>query len=216
MRELNCPNCGGALQAQFQFSKLIVCEYCSSNIALKDDALKTLGTSAALTPLPSILTLHQHIVLDKQGYTPIGQLQYAYGNGRGLWEEWWAITDEQQGVWISIDEGDIVIQSPIDVGIKKPLTKVRIGDKIIDDRPQYKVTEYGIATLQAFAGELPEYVEIGSKHHYVHAESKRGELITLEQDAPDDMGNKGKAGIDAYAGKWLDPYDISGLPAGEF
>lgn len=209
MRQFNCPNCGGELQSRFQFSKLIVCEYCDSSVTLNDDAVELLGKQAAVTPLPSILTLHEPIDLNGTQYTPIGRLQYSYANGTGLWEEWWAICSADEGTWISVDEGEIAIQRETDITLKKRPQALRLGDTPIKGHKACKVTEMNVATLVGLQGELPKSSMVGDEYNYWHLESASGELFTIEQ------ASDGERTM-IFQGEWLDPYELSGIQLGQF
>ena len=104
----NCPQCGDALEIHFKYSKLVKCSSCNSSIFLEDNTVKLIGESSVLSPEPSLIELHKPFKLQAKTFTPLGKIRYAYG--RGFWEEWFLKDERNQEFWLSIDEGDFVLQ----------------------------------------------------------------------------------------------------------
>ena len=113
MKTINCPSCAGEVQVKIKHCKLIRCDYCGCPLLLEDNSVKNLGEQSSLAEIPSILKLGHNFQYLKERFMPYGRVQYDYGDG--VWEEWWVVTAKQTGLWISIDEGDIAIQTPFKV-----------------------------------------------------------------------------------------------------
>ncbi|HIP51776.1 MAG TPA: DUF4178 domain-containing protein [Campylobacterales bacterium] len=193
----NCPQCGDALEIHFQYSKLIKCSSCGSSIFLEDDAVKFIGKSSALSPEPSIIELHKPFKLQGKTFTPLGKIRYSYG--RGFWEEWFLKDNGNQEFWLSIDEGDFVLQTKVQLSLPfKPSSKFTVGGKY----GNYLITEKGSGTCVGFEGELPEEILINEVHQYVHLSEGGGNLITLEFT---------DGSSQTFKGKWIDPLDIEVL-----
>lgn len=190
----NCPQCGDALDIYFKYSKLVKCHSCNSSIFLEDDAVKLIGESAVLSPEPSLLNLHVPFSYKNSHYLPLGKIRYAYG--RGFWEEWFLKNEKNQEFWLSIDEGDFVLEEKMKLSLPfKSSQNLTIGKKY----GNYLVTEKGEGICVGFEGELPESINIGEKHLYVHLSQGHGNLITLE------FTNNS---TQTFKGKWIDPLEL--------
>ena len=193
----NCPQCGDALEIHFQYSKLIKCSSCSSSIFLEDDAVKFIGKSSSLSPEPSIIELHKPFKLQGKTFTPLGKIRYSYG--RGFWEEWFLKDKGNQEFWLSIDEGDFVLQEKVKISLPfKSPSAYKVGLKY----GNYLVTEKGEGTCIGFEGELPENINTHQKHQYIHLSLGQGNLVTVEFT---------KDLTETFKGKWINPLDIEGL-----
>jgi predicted RNA-binding Zn-ribbon protein involved in translation (DUF1610 family) len=195
-KEFNCPQCGDTLSLYFKHTKLIQCASCKSTIFLEDEAVHLSGERSVLAPEMSILTLNTPFFYQEKRYLPLGKIRYSYG--RGFWEEWW-IKGQEDKYWLSVDEGDLVLQQRVDVDYPNDFfSKLHVG---LHTRDDWVVTELGEARCDGFAGSLPKRVSIGSTYHYAHLSGKNARLRTLEffDDA-----------LEAYEGMWLSPFDIRG------
>ncbi|MEA1920669.1 MAG: DUF4178 domain-containing protein [Campylobacterota bacterium] len=192
-REINCPQCGDKLPLHFAYSKLAQCHSCGSHVFLDDEGARLAGKQSVLSQEPSLLSLHQPFVYNHQSLTPIGKIRF--GAGRNIWEEWWCV-DSKKGYWLSIDDGDYVLEEEVTFSL--PLyshKEIRLDQEI----KGWRVTEIDEGRCLGFEGELPEVVEVGETHHYAHLSKSYGEMMTVEF-----FGKTKKL----YKGKWLDPYEI--------
>ena len=193
----NCPQCGDTLELHFKYSKLIKCLSCGSSIFLEDDAVKLIGQSSVLSPEPSLIQLHKPFSYQKNNYIPLGKIRYSYG--RGFWEEWFLKDEKNKEFWLSIDEGDFVLQEKIKLPLPvKNNAAFTVGAKY----GKYLVTEKGKGTCVGFEGELPESIQIDEKHEYVHLSLGYGKLVTIEFQ---------KGSIETFRGQWIDPLEIKVL-----
>ena len=193
-KSYNCPQCGDLLSVYFTYSKLVKCKSCGSSIFLEDDAVKLIGQSAVLSPEPSLIELHRPFKLQDKRFTPLGKIRYNYG--RGFWEEWFLKDDHNQEFWLSIDEGDFVLEEKIKFSLpfKKNHT-FKVGQRFND----YQVSEIGKGVCEGFEGELPEAIKLNESHSYVHLSRGHGELLTLELFDNETM---------TFKGQWIDPLEI--------
>lgn len=194
-KQFHCPQCGYTLSLYFKHTKLIQCESCKSTIFLENDASTLGGDSSVLAPEISILALHKPFFYRQKTYLPLGKIRYGYE--RGFWEEWWVKDTQNNSYWLSIDEGDLVLQQKVDVTYPDTLfDRLHLGLVTIDG---WVVTELGKATCEGFEGALPKKIEIGSSYVYAHLSGKDAKLRTLERV-------EGK--LEAYDGVWISPFDI--------
>ncbi len=181
----------------FRFAKLVVCPHCGSTIFLEDDAARLAGDQSALTELPSLVRLKVAFRYRNAAYLPVGHIRYRYAFG--YWDEWWLLDDGGQGVWLSVDEGDYAFEHPLRLDAPPDFHALKINDELELDGREWRVTELDKARCEGFEGELPEIIRVGETFRYAHLSGIDGELMTLEY-----VGN----GVQAYAGKWVDPFDV--------
>ena len=205
MKTINCPACGGEVQIKITHCKLVSCDYCNSPLFLEDESVKNIGEQSSLADIPSILKLGFTFEHKKERFIPQGQIQYDYGDG--IWEEWWVVTMEQKGFWVSIDEGDIAIQSLFDLSIadKTALPNfhhLKIGEKVNIENQSYKVTEKNSAVCLGIKGQLPKVILAGDAMDYIDLSSPKGGLISVVYD---------KNGLNMSKGSWIDPFELKAL-----
>jgi len=205
MKTINCPSCAGEVQIKIKQCKLISCDYCGSPLLLEDDSVKNIGEQSSLAEIPSILKLGVSFEYRNTRFIPYGHIQYDYGDG--LWEEWWVITAKQSGFWISIDEGEIAIQTVLTVNeetqtMLSDFKRLKLGDQIYIDEDNYQVTEKNSARCSGIEGQLPKVVLPGDKMDYIDFSSPKGDILTAEYD---------NNGLHLYKGSWIDPFELKAL-----
>ena len=193
----NCPQCAAPLSFHFKYSKLIKCASCNSSIFLEDEHVTLVGESSVLSPTPSLMVLNKQFKFQGKTFTPLGKIRYSYG--RGFWEEWFLTDESNKEFWLSIDEGDFVLQEKAKVPLSfNTNSKFTVGEKY----GQYIVTEKGKGRCVGFEGELPQKVELGEVHIYVHLSKGGGNLVTYEFTT-----NL----TETFKGTWIDPLEIEVL-----
>ena len=194
----HCPQCGNALPLAFRFTKLTICEQCSSTVFLEDDGTRLAGKSATLTDLPSLIHLKQPFSYHDDYFLPVGHIRYNYGYG--YWDEWWILDSVGEGCWLSIDEGDFAFERPQPLP-EKPISRdtLQLGKTIHLLDQAWQITEVAQATCEGFRGELPEIIAQGEQFDYAHLSGTKGELLTLEYH---------ESQIQGFLGRWVDPFEI--------
>ena len=199
--DLNCPACGAAAPSRLRYAKLLVCPHCQTSLFLEDEAVRNVGERAALTEMPSLLTLGHRFRFRHWRFETYGRVRFDYGDG--IWDEWWVVLDDGEGRWVSVDEGDIAIEGPLPYeGTVPSYDALRIGATVTFAEQQVTISEKNESTCIGLEGELPEVIRPGDIHRYVHLSGPRGLLLTLEF-------HDGK--VDAYKGIWVDPFEIEAL-----
>lgn len=195
---LECPSCGASVSVRIRFVKLAVCEHCGSMLFLRDDAVIHVGRKSMLTDIPSIFKVGGHYKYRNTRFEAVGRIQFDYGNG--LWDEWWMVSNSNEGKWISVDEGDIVMEVPFELrGEFSDFSEIHIDQKLKLDGRTLTVTEKDRATCIGMQGQLPEPMFPGKTHHYIHLGGAKGLHYTLEYY---------NGQIKAFKGVWIDPYDV--------
>jgi len=198
LRSFNCPNCGGELHARLQSAKLLVCDHCDSTAFLEDEAVRLAGSKGVMHERPGLIAVGQTFNHGAIAFLPIGRARFDYGDG--WWDEFWAVSGDD-GIWISVDEGDIAIERPFEADSSRlpALGDIRVGRSVELDGHAYTVAEIGSAVCVAVQGELPERLAAGDRFGYAHLRRGGSELVTLEFD---------EQGVQATSGHWLDPFEI--------
>ena len=193
-RSIECPSCGYALPLYFRYSKLVRCPACGSDIFLEDDAVRVAGESSVPSDEPSLLKLHTSIEIEKKSYLPVGHIRYT--TGPFFWDEWWLVDGRGDGVWLSVDDGDYMMERKIDYFLPEDSPRAfTLGRKF----GEWIVTEVGEGICESFEGELPELIELGERFVYAHLSTVDGRVMSAEF-------YDGKASL--FSGKWRDPYEM--------
>lgn len=197
----NCPVCGAPAPDQLQFAKLLVCSSCKTSLFLEDNAVKHAGVKSVVIDQPSIFSVGQTYRYRSWEFYTLGRIQFDYGGG--YWDEWWVKNQNGKGMWVSVDEGDIAIESPMTV--KNPIPEcesLEVGQSIDLDGLQLLVTEKNNCECIALEGQLPEVIFPGDEHQYVHLSASKGVLYTIECFGEESL---------LFKGSWIDPFDIKPL-----
>ncbi|WP_162528310.1 DUF4178 domain-containing protein [Gemmobacter caeruleus] len=197
MTARSCPSCGDVLAPRFAAAKMITCASCGTTLFLEDDAVRLAGQQGVLHELPAPIQLGQEFLVTGRRLLPVGLLRYDYG--RGTWDEYWCLDSHRDGFWISVDEGDLVVQSALPASRAPKLTAPPgLGQTIRFDGRDWDVQEQDSARLIGWRGELPEQVEMGEAHRFVNC--AHGDYLL--------SGEFWKGGSAWFLGQWIDPYDL--------
>lgn len=196
-RTFTCPNCGAELEARLRSAKLVACSYCDSNVFLEDDAVKLAGKQGVMADYPSLIQMHGHYRYRGWQFTAIGRARFDYG--QGFWDEWWVMGNDGEGRWLSVDEGDFVLEEPLDIDQTPSPFELTPGSKVELAGEALYVTEQGRATSIGVQGELPEAIQVGDRYAYFHLSGRDGRLYTLEVD-------RGRTAC--HRGRWMSPFEI--------
>lgn len=193
----NCPNCGGELSRKVAHSKMVACPYCESTVLLEDEVVKLAGKGGVMAEEPSLFVLGRTVEYEGESYMPIGQARFAYSSG--WWDEFWALDGKGDGVWISVDEGEIAIEENHETSENLNESKLKLGARVSFEDEMFRVTEVDKGTCEALRGEFPEEMVVGDTFKYYHLSGPRGRLVTLEFEDGE---------MFVTEGQWIDPYEI--------
>ncbi|HIP51096.1 MAG TPA: DUF4178 domain-containing protein [Campylobacterales bacterium] len=200
-KAINCTQCGDALNLNFKYSKITQCPSCESTLFLKDESVLNFGKKSMLTDEETLLQLNEKFTYNDWSFRPIGKIRYVYA--LGFWEEWFVLNEKNESLWISVDEGNFVIEESLllsEQEIKTIFDKEHVRNNVKINKKSYRITEKGKGICEGFTGELSRQIEVGEELHYLHLTAlKENEHITLEKE-----GNS----YSAYVGKWIDAYEI--------
>ena len=202
MSDLSCPQCGTAQAPRFRAAKMVTCPSCGTTLYLDDQAARLAGEQGVLHELPAPIGLGEDFRHGPIRLTPLGFLRYDYGPG--TWDEYWCIDPKGAGIWLSVDEGEMVLQAPIpQINAPQTTPHLRLGHLISFQGLDWTITEIGTAELIGWRGELPFAAYLGAQHSYLNC-SRGNRLLSAELWPRED----GTQGSHWSLGQWLDPYDI--------
>ena len=198
MSDLNCPNCGYALAQRFSAAKMVTCTSCDTTLFLESGHLQNAGASGDMHEAPLLFQIGQTVRARSETYDVIGHARFSYGTG--WWDEFFTMTPEGEEVWISVDEGDVIVQRPLSPDATPNIsTPPNLGDRVQTKTKNYRVTEKDIATCIAFRGEFSEVLTIGTTYIYVNCRADDDGLLS---------GEFSSGSPDWYTGAWLDQYKL--------
>lgn len=198
MTEYHCPNCGSSFGPQLNHIKMMNCESCGTSVVVDNGELHRAGTQGEMHDAPLLFGLKDEVRIDRATWRIRGHARFSYG--RGTWDEFWAETDAGEGAWISVDEGDVAIQRPLDPAAAPRLGGApSLGAEVVVEGRRYTVIEVETATCLAVRGVFPEVLAVGETYRFANFTGTGGELLSGE------FWPEGQAWS---LGDWVDPFDV--------
>ncbi|MEJ6393762.1 DUF4178 domain-containing protein [Gymnodinialimonas sp. 2305UL16-5] len=195
---VSCPNCGYGFEGLRKSTRMFDCPSCDTTLFRSDSALKPVGNNGEMHDYPMLFGLHDSVKIDGRTYVVTGHSRYDYG--RGTWDEMYAEDSGGNGVWISLDEGDVVVQVPFKPGSgPRRNDPPPVGQALTYSGRDYHVTEADTATCIAVRGQFPELIQVGDEHYFINASGPSGQLLS---------GEFWDGGSTWYEGSWLDPFTL--------
>jgi hypothetical protein len=145
--------------------------------------------------MPLLFSVGQQVRLGKLDLQVLGHARFSYG--RGSWDEFWCLEAGGKGYWVSVDEGDIVVQVPIKSAPLSP--EMSVGEMLQHQAVVYRVVERGAGECVALRGQFDEDLAIGETFAYANAQSDDGRLISCEVSDGETLW---------FSGKWYDPFEV--------
>jgi len=198
---LSCPNCGHPFDGSKKAIVMQTCPSCDTTLYVQSDRLLTAGHAGEMHDSPALWAIGDIVKLGRKAWEILGHARFSYG--RGWWDEYWAEDPRGFGTWISVDEGDIIVQEPLDLAQdERPgfATQSPVGHAFAFDHEDFRLIETGQGTCVALRGSFGERLMVGDVFEYANAQGGQGTLLSCETDAGD---------TSYFAGYWHDPFDIS-------
>ena len=198
MSNFSCPNCGTEFAPEFATTRMMNCPSCGTSVFIDGEALRLAGEQGVMHDIPMLFGLGDRVTLEGQAWRPIGHARFSYG--RGSWDEFWAIDAKGRGAWVSIDEGEVVVQDLLaEAQFPSDDAPPPVGGTVSYAGRSYRVTEVETATCEALRGELPEAMTVGERYDFANCTGPDGELLS---------GEFWPGGRAWYLGRWVDPFDV--------
>lgn len=195
---VTCPNCGYGFENLRKSTRMFDCPSCDTTLFRDAEALQPMGNNGEMHEYAMLFGLGDTVTAEGTKYTIQGHARYDYG--RGTWDEMYGEDDQGKGAWISIDEGDVVVQYPYEGNSGPRRTDPpAVGEKFSYSSRDYTVTEGDTAKCVAVRGQFPELVQVGDEHYFVNASGPSGQLLS---------GEFWEGGHQWYDGSWLDAFTL--------
>ena len=174
----NCPSCGGSLEIEHRFSKVVICGYCGQTCSISSSGIDPSGKKVALIELDSIFSIGSKGNIQGSAFKVLGCLRYEYEDG--FWDEWFIRVDSKKSIWLQEDEGEFTafeketLTSPV-----PPFSEVKVGSVISVNGMDVFVTEKCRAKISGGLGELFFQIEPGSDVDCIDGNAN-GKIVSLE------------------------------------
>jgi len=177
-----CPSCGGQIEADRRFAKLVVCQYCESAVLLDEKAARVAGKMAVLAQTPSDLFVGGTGVLLDRNFRILGRVRYGYE--RGFWDEWYLAFDDGSTTWISEDENNFSLETYEDAEVPVEYAEAYPGQNLTLGETTFHIDEKGVAICEGGEGQLPFPIVSGEKVPFLDL-SMGDKFATVEYDIED-------------------------------
>jgi len=197
MKKRNCPKCGDEVGEALARFRMLNCPSCGTSLFLQDDRLTLAGELGVMHEVPLLFGLGDSVAIGGRAFTPVGHARYSYG--RGTWDEFWALDASGSGGWISVDEGDVVVQRPLHRDAPDLTRPPTLGSRISVRAGDFTVTEVEQATCVALRGNFSEVLQRGERYRFVNATGKKAAILS---------GEFGDGVVRWYLGDWVDAFAV--------
>ena len=198
MYEFNCPNCGHQIPPAIKSAKMTTCDACTTTILLEDTGLRLAGEQGVLHDVPMICQLGDELKIDKGRYQILGHARFSYR--RGTWDEFWASDKAGSPVWISVDEGDLILQRELSQeDWPKYRGSLRLGRNLRYKAESFRVDEDGTGTCVGLKGSFGHPLTVGETYRFLNLQGESGTVLSAEIAGKD---------TEWFIGRWIDPFEV--------
>lgn len=177
---------------------MLTCDGCLTTLYLQDDRLLNAGQSGEMHDSPLLFGLGDRVRFGKTRVDILGHARFSYG--RGWWDEFWGMDRQGNGVWVSVDEGDVVVQRALPDDDQPNIARsARIGQETMFQGMDLRVTERDSATCIAVRGSFDETLFVGQTYDFLNLEGPDGLLVSGEFSDDGEIW---------FAGEWFDPFEV--------
>ncbi|MEP2715710.1 DUF4178 domain-containing protein [Pseudophaeobacter sp.] len=198
MSEMNCPNCGDRVSPAIKSIKMITCNSCATTLLLEDEGLRQAGEQGILHEVPMICKVGDTLRIGRGQYQILGHARFSYG--RGTWDEFWALDKSREPVWISVDEGDLILQRPLpSASWPEYRGSLRLGRTLRYKNESFRVDEDGTGTCVGVKGSFGHPLKVGETYRFLNLQGENGTVLSAEIDGKD---------YEWFIGSWVDPFEV--------
>ncbi len=199
MTQHQCPNCGSPAQPAFDAVKMMSCEACGTTLFLSDAQTRAAGEQGVMHEVPMLFGLGNQVRIGFETYQIVGHARYSYG--RGTWDEFCTVDGYGNTHWISVDEGDIIVQRELHSPKDWPRYDgyLKLGTVLDHKKETFTVVEDGSAECVAVRGSFDHVLTVGQRYRFVNLQGNQGRLLSGEFEGDSRTW---------YMGQWHDPFDV--------
>lgn len=204
-RRFQCPSCGAANTVTNPGVLMRVCDYCKTAIYWDKESALRAGNKSVDLPPSGRFKVGARGKIKGDFFTVLGRLSYAHE--KGTWNEWFVEMEGGKIKWLSEDEGELFLESPVDLTAPvPPHSELKPGMHISINERVGVVEEVGEARCIGGEGQIPFEVEIGETYPYADGAGTDGSFsFGLEYD--DRSG-----AVTAFVGRILTPKTARARP----
>lgn len=202
MSDLNCPNCGNLVAPAIKSAKMVTCDACTTTLLLDDGGLRLAGEQGVLHDVPLICKLGDELRIGAGRYHILGHARFSYG--RGTWDEFWAVDGSGDPVWISVDEGDLILQREVpQAAWPQYRGALRLGRTLRYQAEGFRVDEDGTGTCVGLKGSFGHPLTVGETYRFLNLQGENGTVLSAEIVGTDH---------EWFIGSWVDPFEVEVKP----
>lgn len=195
---MHCPNCGDLVSPVISSVKMITCNSCTTTLLLEDAGLRLAGEQGVLHDVPMLFGVGDVLRIGTQDYETLGHARFSYG--RGTWDEFWVSDASGMPFWISVDEGDLIVQRRL---LRSQWPKydgyLRLGNRVQYEGDEYRVSEVGTGTCIGLKGSFGHQLTVGESYRFLNLQGENGGVLSAEIEGPQ---------YEWFLGDWIDPFEV--------
>lgn len=182
-RHFKCPSCGASNAVTNPGIMMRICDYCRTAMYWDKESVLRAGRQSVDLPPSTRFRIGASGKLKGQTIRILGRLCYAHENG--TWSEWFVETHDGNIMWLTEDEGELFLESPVDLtSPAPPFDQLTLGMLLTLNDKVGVVEELGTARCTGGEGQIPFAVEIGETYPYADGSTPDGKTsFGLEYDA---------------------------------
>ena len=198
MVNTTCPNCGNDAAPALDRLRMTTCASCGTTLFVHDNRMELAGERGVMHDAPMLFDIGDTAHLPRGHFTAMGHARFSYG--RGVWDEFWGLDEEGLACWLSVDEGDLVLQYPLKSNQYPELNRVPLLGHVFDwNYTRFTVTELDEAVCIALRGSFEDVPVVGDRYTFFNCTADDMRLLS---------GEFWDGGRGWYIGHWHDPFEI--------
>ncbi|MRU14636.1 DUF4178 domain-containing protein [Roseovarius sp. A21] len=198
MVNTTCPNCGNDAAPALESLRMTTCASCGTTLFIHDERMELAGEQGVMHEASMLFGLGDRVILPRGHFTALGHARYSYG--RGVWDEFWGLDEEDMPCWLSVDEGDLVLQYALPTKRYPDVNRVPLLGHVFEwDYTRFTVSELDEASCVALRGSFQDVPEVGETYTFFNCTGDDMRLLS---------GEFWTGGQAWYIGHWHDPFEV--------
>ncbi len=155
-----CPSCRAPVEFTVAGAPVVICGFCNTVVGRSDVAFEDRGKVATLFDTGSQLKLGLWGMYEGRRFQLVGRVQKDWG--RGVWDEWHAVFEDEKSAWLADGEGGwYVLVRTIDLDL--PEVPPQPAQVVSAAGRRFVVEETRAAKIVSAQGQLPAGVNFGGE-----------------------------------------------------
>jgi hypothetical protein len=181
-RHFKCPSCAATNAVTNPGILMRICDYCRTAMYWDKESVLRAGRQSVDLPPSTRFKVGGSGKLKGSAFRVLGRLSYAHEDG--TWNEWFIEMQDGTIMWLTEDEGELFLESPVSLSTTiPPFEALAVGMQIPLDDKVGIVEELGSARCLGGEGQIPFEVEVGETYPYADGSTPDGKTsFGLEYD----------------------------------